>query len=164
MAHDPSQDRAHDFYRSLAHDPSLKGFLRVLKPFKGKGDYQELEQSARGALSRLNQMMERLVAVSEHQQVAHRNIVLRLHKAQSGVSYLRWRTMRHSADQTMGFPLWKKAVQDPLTGPQTRQNLLILERQRMALNMQASVMQYIARQATECADKAEMAEQTFTLN
>lgn len=161
MAHDSSQDRAHDFYRSLAHDPSLKGFLRVLKPFKGKGDYQELEQSARGAVQRLDQMMQRLVALTEHQHVNHKNIVLRLHKAKSGQAYLRWRTMRHAADQSMGFQLWRKVVNDPLTGPQTRQNLLILEQQRMALNMQASVMQYICRQAAECAEKAAMAEHAF---
>lgn len=159
MAHDLSQEGANDLYRRMAHDSSLKG---LLKPFKGKGDYRELEQSAREALTTLNQMMDRLVNVSDHQQMAHRNIVLRVHKAKSGVGYLRWRTMRHAADQSMGFQLWKKVVQDPLTGPQTRTNLLILEKQRMALNMQASVMQYIARQAAECAKKAEMADQAFS--
>ncbi|MHB0818502.1 DUF3158 family protein [Stutzerimonas stutzeri] len=161
MAHESSQNRAHNLYKAVAHDPSLKGLLKLLKPFKGKGDYQDLELSARGAVQKLDQMMQRLVALTEHQQIAHKNIVLRLHKAKSGQSYLRWRTMRHAAEQSMGFKLWSKVVNDPLTGPQTRQNLLILEQQRMALNMQASVMQYITRQAADCADKAEMAEQAF---
>lgn len=158
MAHDSSLGEAHDLYRRMAHESSLKG---LLKPFKGKGDFRELELSARGALTKLDQMMERLVALSDHQHVAHRNIVLRLHKAKSGQGYLRWRTMRHAADQSMGLTLWTKVVNDPLTGPQTRQNLLILEKQRITLNMQASVMQYIVRQAAECADKVEQAESVF---
>ncbi|WP_313025464.1 DUF3158 family protein [Pseudomonas lopnurensis] len=160
MAHESSLEEAHDLFRRMAHDSSLKGFKSLLKPFKGKGDFLELELSARGALDKLNTMMQRLVSLTEHQHVSHKNIVLRLHKAKSGQSYLRWRTLKHAADQSMGTRLWTSVVNDPLTGPQTRQNLLILEQQRNALNMQASVMQYIARQAADCAKKADLAQQT----
>ncbi|OLU25476.1 hypothetical protein BVH03_17630 [Pseudomonas sp. PA15(2017)] len=140
----------------MAHESSLKG---LLKPFKGNRDYSELEEGARGALDKLNLMMQRLVTLTEHQHVSHKNIVLRLHKAKSGQGYLRWRTLRHAVDQSMGFMLWKAVVNDPLTGPQTRQNLLILEQQRIALNMQASVLQYVIRQASDCSGKVQLAQQ-----
>lgn len=155
MAHESSQDRAHDLYKRMAHDSSLKG---LLKPFKGKGDYTELELHARGVLAKLDQMMVQLVKLTDSQHIAHKNIVLRLHKAKSGQGYLRWRTLKHSGNQAMGFQLWQQVVQDPLTGPQTKQNLLILEQQRNALNMQASTVQYIVRQAIDCAKKSELAQ------
>lgn len=155
MAHEASPISAHDFYRRVAHDSSLKG---LLKPFKGKGDFDEFASNARGALDRLNQMMQHLVELTERQMITHKNISLRLHKAPSGQNYLRWRTLRHLRDQETGFRLWQRVVSDPLTGPQTKQNLLILEEQRIALNMQASVLQYMIRQAIDCAGKAGDAE------
>lgn len=144
--HERSLESAHDLYRHLAPNPSLKG---LLKPFKGKGDYEDLAHLARETQDKLLIMQKHLVNLTEHYQVAHKRMTLRLHKAPSGQFYLRWRTLGNAPSNASGARLWHHVVSDPLTSSQTRQNLLILERQRIALNLQACCVQSMIKQARQ---------------
>lgn len=155
-AQEPSLESAHDLYKHLAHNSSLKG---LLKPFKGKGDYQELEEIARDAQDKLLVIMKRLVTLTESHQIAHQRMTLRLHRADSGQNYLRWRTFYNAAKRPSGDQLWKNIVTDQLTSPQVKNNLLILERQRITLNMQAACVQAMISQALKGQRKLGVAEQ-----
>lgn len=155
QAHEPSLETAHDLYKHLAHDSSLKG---LLKPFKGKGDYEELVELVRSAQNKLQVIMKHLVTLTEHQQIAHRRMTLRLHKSASGQYYLRWRTFGNTANTASGDELWKQVVSDPLTAPVTKRNLLVLEKQRIALNLQAACVQSMLKQALQGRTKVVAAE------
>lgn len=154
-AHEHALESAQDLYKHLAHNSSLKG---LLKPFKGKGDYQELEGIAREAQNKLLVMMKRMVTLTEIHQIAHQRMTLRMHRAESGQNYLRWRTFHNSASSPSGDKLWQKIVGDQLTSPQVKNNLLILERQRIAINMQAACVHSMLRQALQGQNKLALAE------
>ena len=61
----------------------------------------------------------------------------------------------------MGVSLWAELMNHPITPAPLLAELLALELQRVALNMQISLMHSIARQATECAEKMAQAESIY---
>ncbi|OSN24811.1 hypothetical protein BV339_00350 [Pseudomonas syringae pv. actinidiae] len=62
----------------------------------------------------------------------------------------------------MGVNVWSNLLADPRTPESLLQDLHSMEQQRVALNMQISLVHTIGRQAAECAEKMAQADAVYT--
>lgn len=79
-------------------------------------------------------------------------------KTGAGTTFLRWRRPDRSA---MGVQLWRGLMSSPATPDNLIDDLLALELQRVALNMQISLLHSLGRQAQACASKMAQAEEAY---
>ncbi len=144
-----------DFLRQK-HAGYLKG---LLKPFKGKG---QLETWA----SQCNSMRDDLIGLAQRRVLSQAKgypfnrfaVQLAQQATGAGTTFLRWRNADHSV---MGVSLWEQLIASPSTPISLVPDLLALELQRIALNMQISLTHSIARQALECVAKMAGAEAIY---
>ncbi len=142
-----------DFLR-LEHAPSLKGLLR---PFTGKG----LESWANDvALLRdgLVDLAQTVLTQANRYPFNLLQVALTRQTTGAGTTFLRWRNADRSA---MGVGQWAHLVESTTTPVSLLDDLLALELQRVALNMQISLTHSISRQAQECARKMAQAEAVY---
>jgi hypothetical protein len=142
-----------DAYRQLEHTASLKG---LLKPFKGKGELEHLAQVAREIEAQLCRLMEILVKQAGRAPYSLLDIRLVLQNTSAGSTFLRWRTRDFSR---MGVAVWERQMRSKALPQGVREGLYRFECERIALNMQMSVVHSLFRQATTCAIKMASAEQ-----
>jgi hypothetical protein len=142
-----------DAYRQLEHAASLKG---LLKPFKGKGELDQLAQVAREIEAQLRHLMEAVVEQAARSPYSCLSIRLVLQNTPAGSSFLRWRTRDFAQ---MGVAVWERQLGHPTLSPAVREQLHRFECARIALNLQMSVVHSLYRQATTCATKMASAEQ-----
>ena len=129
-------------YRTLEHAAYLKGLLR---PFKGKGSlavWANQCASLRDGLIALAQ--GRVLSQARAHPFDFFDIQLAQQKTGAGTTFLRWRSLDHAR---MGVALWEEMVSRPATPVNLLADLLALEEQRSALNMQIGLTHAIARQA-----------------
>ena len=141
-----------DAYRQLEHAASLKG---LLKPFKGKGELEHLAQVAREIEAQLCRLMEAVVQQAGQSPYSLLDIRLVLQNTSAGSTFLRWRTRDFSR---MGVAVWERQVCNNILPQATREGLHRFECDRIALNLQMSVVHSLFRQATTCAIKMARAE------
>lgn len=134
-------------FQSLEHAAYLKGLLR---PFKGKGleDWASHCTELRDALITLAQ--RRVLPQARRHPFNVLPVQLSQQSTGAGTTFLRWRNTDRSS---MGVTLWERLVASPDTPSALIVDLLAMEEQRIALNMQISLLHSIARQAQQCADK-----------
>ena len=142
-----------DAYRQLEHAASLKG---LLKPFKGKGELQHLAQVARETEAQLCHLMEAVVQQAGQPPYSLLDIRLVLQNTSAGSTFLRWRTRDFVR---MGVAVWERQVRSKPLPQVVREGLHRFECDRIALNLQMSVVHSLYRQATTCAIKMASAEQ-----
>ncbi|MFU3232333.1 DUF3158 family protein [Pseudomonas aeruginosa] len=143
-------------FMRLEHAASLKG---LLKPFKGKGDFEAWA-------SQCFAMRDELIALAQRQVLpqacGHPFHLLPVELAQqttgAGTTFLRWRKHDRSA---MGVALWQELMASPSTPVNLLHDLHEIELQRVMLNMQISLLHTLGRQAQECASKAAQADSTY---
>ncbi len=143
-------------FMRLEHAGSQKG---LLKPFKGKGD---LEAWATQCFA----MRDELIGLAQRQvlpqALGHPFHLLPIELAQqttgAGTTFLRWRKHDRSA---MGVALWQEVMASTATPVNLLEDLLALEQQRIALNMQISLLHTLGRQAQDCAGKMAQAEDAY---
>lgn len=143
-------------FSSLEHAAFHKG---LLKPFKGKG---ELGQFA----CYCEQLMEGLIHLAVHEVLAQTGrypftlLPVRLTRQSTGAGtvFLRWTRVDRSQ---MGVLLWDELLADPRTPDAMIDDLYAVEQQRIALNMQISLMHTLSRQASTCADRMSEAEAAY---
>ena len=143
-------------FMRLEHAASLKG---LLKPFKGKGDFEAWA-------SQCFAMRDELIALAQRQVLpqacGHPFHLLPVELAQqttgAGTTFLRWRNHDRSS---MGVALWESLLDRPATPASLIDELYAMELQRIALNMQISLLHTLGRQAQECASKAAKAEDAY---
>jgi hypothetical protein len=142
-------------YAQLGHGGYLKG---LLKPFKGKG---ELEQFA-GYFANLREdlitLAQRRVAQGQTHPLKLLPVTLKAQAKEGGRTLLRWRNTDHSR---MGMELWAQLVSDPKTPQCMIPALYGLERERIVLNLQVSLLSTLIRQFKECAEKMAQAEGVY---
>ena len=144
-----------DFQR-LKHAAYLKGFLQ---PFNGKGSLEDWA-------SQCAALREGVIALAVDkvlpQARAHPFNLLPVQLAQqttsAGTTFLRWRNLDRSA---MGVALWQKAMTNAAIPDRYVEDFYAMELQRIALNMQISLMHSMVRQAIECAGKMAQAETIY---
>jgi hypothetical protein len=144
-----------DTYRQLEHAASLKG---LLKPFKGKGELQYLAQMAMEIEAQLRQLMAGLSQQATQSPYSLLDIRLVLQNTSAGSSFLRWRTRDFLR---MGVAVWAQQMRSDALPQSLREELLRFERERIALNLQMSVVHSLYRQAKACAIKMASAEQAL---
>ena len=141
-----------DAYRQLEHAASLKG---LLKPFKGKGELEHLAQVARAIEAQLRHLMEAVVQQAGQPPYSLLDIRLVLQNTSAGSTFLRWRTRDFAR---MGVSVWERQVCNKALPQVVREGLLRFECNRIALNLQMSVVHSLYRQASTCAIKMASAE------
>ena len=144
-----------DFQR-LEHAGYLKG---LLQPFKGKGSLETWASQCMALRDELIVLAQRQVLP---QARAYPFNLLDVHLAQqttgAGTTFLRWRNLDRSS---MGVALWESLLDRPATPASLIDDLYAIEQQRIALNMQISLLHTLGRQAQECASKAAKAEDAY---
>ncbi|VVM69716.1 hypothetical protein PS673_01711 [Pseudomonas fluorescens] len=144
-----------DAYRQLEHAASLKG---LLKPFKGKGELEHLAQVAREIEAQLCHLMEAVVQQAGQPPYSLLDIRLVLQNTSAGSTFLRWRTRDFTR---MGVEVWERQVGNQPLPQVVREGLHRFECERIALNLQMSVVHSLYRQASTCAIKMASAERVL---
>jgi len=152
-AFQPLQQEA---FASLQYAPFLKGFL---KPFKGKGELDQLAEQCRSLQANLNTLaQERILPQAQRYPFTLFPIRMTHQHTSAGPVFLRW---QQSGTRKMGVSLWADLCrQDRVTEKQLH-DLHAMELQRIALNMQISLVHAIGRQAAECAVKMAQADAVY---
>ena len=144
-----------DAYRQLEHAASLKG---LLKPFKGKGELNHLAQVARDIEAQLGQLMEAVMQQAGRPPYSLLKMRLVRQNTGAGCTFLRWRSRDFVR---MGVAVWEQQMANPALPPAVRDGLHRFECERIALNLQMSVVHSLLRQASTCAIKMASAEQVL---
>ncbi|MDQ0741176.1 DUF3158 family protein [Pseudomonas sp. W4I3] len=139
-------------YRELEHAASLKG---LLKPFKGKGELEHLAQVAREIEVQLCHLMEAVVQQAGQPPYSLLDIRLVLQNTSAGSTFLRWRARDFTR---MGVAVWERQICNSTLPQVVRERLHRFECDRIALNLQMSVVHSLYRQASTCAIKMASAE------
>ena len=148
----PLETLTPDAYRQLEHSASLKS---LLKPFKGKGELEYLAQVARETEAQLRRLMEAVVQQAGQPPYSLLDIRLVLQNTSAGSTFLRWRTRDFAR---MGVAAWERQVSNKALPQAIREELHRFECERIALNLQMSVVNSLYRQASTCAIKMASAE------
>lgn len=144
-------------FASLQHAPFYKG---LLKSFKGKGELDQLAEQCRSLAADLNALaQERVLAQAQRYPFTLLPIRLTHQVTSAGTVFLRWQKV---GTRQMGVQLWQELCQDTKTPESMLADLHALEQQRIALNMQISLVHSIGRQAAECAEKMSQADAVYT--
>ena len=76
----------------------------------------------------------------------------------AGSVYLRWRNVENNKS---GQKAWENIVSDVSYSDEVRKSLVQIEKERLVLNMQVSILTSILRQLSECAEKMEKIDELF---
>ncbi|VBR78213.1 integrase regulator R protein [Burkholderia pseudomallei] len=129
-------------FQRLEHAAYLKG---LLKPFKGKGDLEVWASQCEALRDALIALAERsLLPQARRPPFDRLPVFLAQQHTGAGTTFLRWRNLDRSA---MGVTLWDALLDDPRTPAALIDDLHAIELQRIALNMQISLLHTLARQA-----------------
>lgn len=143
-------------FMKLEHAASLKG---LLKPFKGKGDFEAWASRCFDMRDELIELAHRHVLAQTDRHPFHLlSIELAQQTTGAGTAFLRWRKHDRSA---MGVALWQELVASTSTPANLLLDLHAIELQRITLNMQISLLHTLGRQAQECASKAAEADDAY---
>ncbi|KTC48730.1 integrase [Pseudomonas syringae] len=146
-----------DAFVALQHAPFLKG---LLKPFKGKGGMLQLAELCRSLEGDLNALAEdQVLAQANRHPYTLLPVRMVRQRTSAGTVFLRWQEM---GTRQMGVNVWSNLLADPRTPESLLQDLHSMEQQRVALNMQISLVHTIGRQAAECAEKMAQADAVYT--
>lgn len=144
-----------DFLR-LEHAAYLKG---LLKPFKGKGSLVTwASQCAALRDDMIALALRRVLPQARAYPFNLLGVQLAQQTTGAGTTFLRWRNLDRSS---MGVALWEAVLVNPATPASLIDDLYAMELQRLALNMQISLLHTLGRQAQECARKAVQAEAAY---
>lgn len=145
-----------DAFVGLQHAPSLKG---LLKPFKGKGGMELLVDQCSALEAELNALaQDNIHAQANRYPFTLLPVRMTLQRTVAGTVFLRWQDM---GTRQMGVGIWAKLVSDAKTPESMIQDLHAMELQRIALNMQISLVHTIGRQAAACAEKMAQADAVY---
>lgn len=143
-------------YAGLEQAASLKGFL---KPFKGKGDLDLLaERSGKLRDDLVKVAIDHVLGQAGQEPYSMLPVQLTRQTTEAGTVFLRWRRVDRAR---MGVKVWEELIASEKTPAPLLQGLYELEIQRIAINMQISLVHTVARQAAECAEKMALAEETL---
>lgn len=146
-----------DAFTGLQHAPFLKG---LLKPFKGKGGMLQLAELCRSLEADLNALAEdQVLAQANRHPYTLLPVRMVRQRTSAGTVFLRWQEM---GTRQMGVNVWSSLLADPRTPESLLQDLHSMEQQRVALNMQISLVHTIGRQAAECAEKMAQSDAVYT--
>ncbi|MDY3123093.1 MAG: DUF3158 family protein [[Actinobacillus] rossii] len=143
-----------DMYRELARNADINNVLKQLFSHLGtEADYKilfEQVQQARSVFMDYQLDMVQRVRDSELQNLPI--FMIKDKSSSSGGTFLRWRSMNHTGT---GETVWHPLLTDKNVPEPLRNQLVAVEKDRILVNMQVSIFNYILRQLSECASKIE---------
>ncbi|QLB12767.1 uncharacterized protein DUF3158 [Bisgaardia hudsonensis] len=146
-----------DMYRELAKNADINNVLKQLfSHLDTETDYKilfEQVHQARAAFMDYQLNMIQRVRTSELQNLPI--FMIKDKSSSSGGAFLRWRSMNHTGT---GETVWQPLLTDKNMSEQLRDQLVAVEKDRILVNMQVSIFNYILRQLLECASKIEKVE------
>lgn len=143
-------------YRNVKHASYLKG---LLKPFKGKGGLREFEEQLLATQEGLAAMMDEVVDMWARPPFSLLPIDTKPQPSTSGASHLRWRSRGRGT--RMGVGVWSKEMLSHRTPDELLEEMYWFEVLRIRFNMQMTCVQFMIRQARECQEKMQDAEDVY---
>lgn len=144
-------------YINVGFTPSIKG---LLKPFKSKGDMQNLLHNLLQAREDLKSIHKKLTRSAQSSfPVKYYPILFRESKSQSGASFLRWRNHQNNRD---GMPVLIKLFEDENTTDKAKEIFREMEIDRISFNMQMSILSSMIRQVRDCIQKINDIDELYT--
>lgn len=142
-------------FQGLQQSASLKG---LLKPFKGKGELEQLAELCGVIEGELKQLAQDVLGQARQRPFSLLPVRLTEQNTGSGTMFLRW---QHVQSRRMGVGVWSEMLRTTKLSEDLLHDLTALEYQRITLNMQISLIHSIGKQAAECAEKVAQANAVF---
>lgn len=139
-------------FQGLQQGASLKG---LLKPFKGKGELDQLAALCQAIEGQLRQLAQDVLNQARQRPFSLLPVRLTEQLTGSGTVFLRW---QHVQSRRMGVGVWSEMLQTKRINENLLHDLVAIEHQRITLNMQISLIHSIGKQAAECAEKVAQAD------
>ncbi|MGR3808155.1 DUF3158 family protein [Pasteurella testudinis] len=144
-------------YQNLIFQTPLNDGLKgIFKQFGSAEDYQVLHQNIFDARIELLNMSKNIVKCANAYPLNHLPLIFVADcNNSSGGRFLRWRNQQNNKG---GQLAWENLVQSSEVPLELKKALIAVEKDRIAYNMQMSILNFIIRQARECEDKLNTAE------
>lgn len=146
-----------NLYRKLAQETNLNTFFRELfSKIDSIEEYSDLTQKANKIRDGFFEFQPLMIKNLRKDLIGNLPLIfVRDLSKSSGAKFLRWRNM---ANNKSGQVAWENIITDHQYPEEVRQSLIQVEKERVALNMQISILSYILRQTAECHKKIEEIE------
>lgn len=153
-----------DFYRDLAKNTPLNESLRRLfSALTETSDFVLLKDQLEQVRIEFTKMQSDVVERVKNGDLRHLPLCLIVDKSStSGGTFLRWRSSSRKF-KTSGNILISQIVADENIEQELRQQLLEAEKERLLVNMQATIFNFVLRQLRENIEKIESAEQILAV-
>ncbi|MDG2961742.1 DUF3158 family protein [Exercitatus varius] len=143
-----------DMYREFAKNTPINAAMKALFSHLQQVEDYELQYEQ---LHRTRQwLMEQQSMMVTHLKCSKLNTLpltlIRDKSSSSGGTFLRWRYLTNTGT---GQTMWSRLATDDNQPAEIRQMLTAAERDRVLINMQMSVLNFILRQLKECSKKIE---------
>ncbi|MGR3807804.1 DUF3158 family protein [Pasteurella testudinis] len=147
-------------YKNIAKNTALNGALKQLfSEFDTIGDYQLLTEQIYSIRQLLNAYQDDIIKQFRMSDFSLLPIYLIKDKASSsGGTFLRWRSALNGAT---GDSVWTTIVADDQQSAEIRQLLAAAEKNRILINMQVSVLNFMLRQLNDCTKKVKSVDETL---
>lgn len=154
-------------YRDLAVQTPLNSVLKqFFSEIKTLEDYEQLQLSIYQVREHLLQQHQMIVDKLKSNEVT-KAVGFRLMQdkaSSSGGHFLRWRiTFGQNTPARKGV-IWRNLIEDSQLSTLTKQRIAKMEKERLALNMQMSVLNSMLRQLTDTLEKWDEIEQSVRQN
>ncbi|AEC16411.1 hypothetical protein P375_06020 [Gallibacterium genomosp. 2] len=148
-----------DYKKLVFNTPLNTGLKTLFGPIDNADEYKALAQMIKDARAELFELGRNIVNGAKEYPLNHVPIVFIIdHNSSSGGKFLRWRNQLRNRT---GKYAWDQLIQDKNVPEEIKEALIALEKDRIAFNAQMSVMNFIYRQAKECAEKINEIEQLY---
>lgn len=149
-----------DMYRELAKNADVNNVLKQLFSHLETGtDYKILfEQVYQARTAFMDYQLEMVQRVKSSELQTLPIFMIKDKSSSSGGTFLRWRSMNHTGT---GETVWQPLLSNKNVSESLRNEFVAVEKDRILVNMQVSIFNYILRQLSECASKIEKVEQSL---
>ncbi|MCU9999550.1 DUF3158 family protein [[Pasteurella] aerogenes] len=149
-----------DMYRELAKNADVNNVLKQLFSHLETGtDYKILfEQVYQARTAFMDYQLEMVQRVKSSELQTLPIFMIKDKSSSSGGTFLRWRSMNHTGT---GETVWQPLLSNKNVSESLRDEFVAVEKDRILVNMQVSIFNYILRQLSECASKIEKVEQSL---
>ncbi|MDE8035260.1 DUF3158 family protein [Actinobacillus equuli subsp. equuli] len=149
-----------DMYRELAKNADVNNVLKQLFSHLETGtDYKILfEQVHQARTAFMDYQLEMVQRVKSSELQTLPIFMIKDKSSSSGGTFLRWRSMNHTGT---GETVWQPLLSNKNVSESLRDEFVAVEKDRILVNMQVSIFNYILRQLSECASKIEKVEQSL---
>ncbi|TYG35648.1 DUF3158 family protein [Lonepinella koalarum] len=141
-------------YREFAKKTPINAAMKILfSELQQVADYEIQYEQLHQARKWLIEQQSEMITTLKNGELSTLPITLiRDKSSSSGGTFLRWRYLTNTG---AGKTVWEKIVADENQSITIRQKLVAAEKNRILINMQMSVLNFMLRQLKECAQKIE---------